>query len=469
MTLLSLAEAKRMAGPNCPIALCHGCFDVIHPGHIEHLYQARNIVGSSGYLYVGITSDRFINKGPGRPIFTQEQRAAVLSALSMIDGVIIVDSASAIPAIEVLQPAFYIKGPDYAEGLDDAGNLEAECRAVELNGGQVAFTAGDKYSSSEIVDRVRQVNRVGVSSDAVRYLRSCYWKLTPDVVIRYINLAKDLSVQLIGEPILDRYVYVTPAGKSAKDNTITYIGEEVQSFQGGIDAIAGHLYDYVGNYEIVQPFHSIVKTRYVQREFMHKIFSHVASPKVLSPLDLPRLQPTGDFTLVADFGHGLIPTSFVARAIWQKSKWLALTVQANSLNYGFNLLTKYPSAHYVVADELEVRLACGDSYNDIHELTRYLTDKLGCQMFAVTRGPLGALIYDGTDFEEVPALAEKVVDRMGAGDAFLAWTAPLVFLGAPKEVVGLVGSIASALKVERVGNEAVTKEQVLERLDSLLL
>lgn len=447
------------------VALCHGCWDITHPGHLEHLQQASKL---ADILVVGITADRFVNKGPGRPVFSDMERAIILNSLREVDYVVIVDDPSAVPLIEAIKPDYYVKGPDYESGIDYAGYLQAERALVEEYGGKLVFTNGTKYSSTQIIDRIRQTCNDRLTPGARDYLERVKKVTSLDDVVFQINIAGDLDVQLIGESILDQYVYVSPWGKSAKENTITYVGQEVQSFRGGIDAIAAHMYDYVNGAEVIQPCSSLVKTRYVQREFMNKIFSHVAYPKVMAPFDTSIFRTDGDFTLVADFGHGLIPNRYVASSLVLKTRWLAVTVQSNSLNWGFNLLTKYPAAHYVVADEMELRLACGDVSSDIHDLLAYQANRMGCQMFVVTRGHDGCIVYDGSDYEEVPALAETVVDRMGAGDAFLAWTAPLAFLGASKEVIGLVGSVASAIKVEHIGNEAVTKEQVIKRLGELL-
>ena len=465
--IISLENASRMTTQwyQQRVVLCHGCWDVTHPGHLEHLQQASKL---GDILVVGVTGDAYVNKGSGRPIFNESERAFILNGLRAVDYVVITNSSSAVPLIEAVKPDYYVKGPDYENGDDHAGYLEQERQAVETYGGKLVFTNGMKYSSTEIIERLAQIKDMSPDQLIQDYLQHIGHTVQFDQVLSWIASAGDLTVQLIGEPILDQYIYVTPSGKSAKENTITYVGAEMQSFRGGIEAIAGHLFGYVKYTEVVQPLDGVIKTRYVQREFMNKVFSHVPYPKVLTRLDVNHLKAGGDFTLVADFGHGLIPDVYTARAIWRKSKWLALTVQSNSLNWGFNLLTKYPSAHYVVADEMELRLACADMSSSIQELMAYQMQRMGCQMFVVTRGHDGCIVYDGSDYEEVPALATKVVDRMGAGDAFLAWTAPLVYLGAPKEVIGLVGSVASAIKVEHIGNESVTKEQVVKRLGELL-
>src|SRR3989344_857929 len=101
---------SKLKKQNKKIVHCHGVFDLIHPGHIRHFSQAKK---HGDILVVTITADKFVNKGPGRPVFNQDLRAEVLSSIEYIDYVAIVNSSSAIAAITRIKPDFYIKGPDY--------------------------------------------------------------------------------------------------------------------------------------------------------------------------------------------------------------------------------------------------------------------------------------------------------------------------------------------------------------------
>jgi sugar/nucleoside kinase (ribokinase family) len=173
-----------------------------------------------------------------------------------------------------------------------------------------------------------------------------------------------------------------------------------------------------------------------------------------------------DSLLVADFGHGLI-TPTVAQRIAEQAKWLGLTVQSNAANWGFNLLTKWPRADYVVLDEMELRLACTDRDGPLDKLMAAQMERLGATKFVVTLGHRGCVIYDGDSWHQAPALIPKPVDRMGAGDAFLAWSAPMAEIGAPSDVVALVGNIAGGVEAGMVGNQPVTRQMVLEWMQKL--
>ncbi|MBI3955015.1 adenylyltransferase/cytidyltransferase family protein, partial [Candidatus Gottesmanbacteria bacterium] len=92
------------------IVLCHGVFDLIHPGHIRHFQSAKKY---GEVLIVTITADKFVKRGPGRPIFKEELRSEVLAVIGIIDYVGIVHAESAVEAIKKIKPDFYVKGPDY--------------------------------------------------------------------------------------------------------------------------------------------------------------------------------------------------------------------------------------------------------------------------------------------------------------------------------------------------------------------
>lgn len=125
---------------------CHGCFDLIHPGHVRYLQAARRM---GDRLVVTVTADRFVGKGKGRPIFTASLRCEVLEALRCVDHAIVSDWPTAVEAIKLIQPDLYVKGPECRDHMS-AGFL-AEKEIVEALGGSVVFTDGQVWSSTEII------------------------------------------------------------------------------------------------------------------------------------------------------------------------------------------------------------------------------------------------------------------------------------------------------------------------------
>lgn len=289
---------------------------------------------------------------------------------------------------------------------------------------------------------------------------------SPEVQL-WLDRAAKARITVIGEPILDRYIYVYPLGKSAKENIVTFEPIGTAQFRGGawivqqdaaqFSALA--LYQDEG----IAP---ILKQRYVEKTFNTKLFSTIENGHVQQRM----FQPSGDaddVLLIADYGHGLLGPEAIAELCARKT-FIAMTVQSNSANWGFNLLTKWPRADYAVVDQNELRLACHDQYGDIERLARMQHERMGTRVFAVTLGHEGCLVLNGGDAVRSPAVAKHVVDRMGAGDAFLAATATLAWVGAPAEVIAIVGNIAGAIKVGKVGNQPVTRAEVDRWLKNLL-
>lgn len=126
--------------------LCHGCFDLIHYGHILHFREARQ---HCDHLIVSITSDRFAAKSPGRPIYPELHRLAIIKELSCVDTAFITDSPTAVKIITEVKPTYYFKGVDYSSSSDP--RLNAEILACSSVGCSVRYTSSCKYSTTDFI------------------------------------------------------------------------------------------------------------------------------------------------------------------------------------------------------------------------------------------------------------------------------------------------------------------------------
>jgi D-glycero-beta-D-manno-heptose 1-phosphate adenylyltransferase len=127
----------------------NGCFDVIHPGHVALLHQARRL---GHYLMVAINSDRSVRelKGPGRPLQDEAARATVLAALQDVDGVVVFDEETPLELIRKLKPDVLVKGGDYTP--DQVVGRED----VERSGGTVVIVPlVPGHSSSAVLARMK--------------------------------------------------------------------------------------------------------------------------------------------------------------------------------------------------------------------------------------------------------------------------------------------------------------------------
>jgi len=132
------------------IVLTNGVFDILHPGHIRYLRDARAL---GDLLIVGLNSDRSVKalaKGPNRPINPEAERVEVLSALASVDAVVIFDEDTPHAIISALQPDILVKGADWGENAIVGRDI------VEARGGRVARIAlAEGYSTTKIIERIR--------------------------------------------------------------------------------------------------------------------------------------------------------------------------------------------------------------------------------------------------------------------------------------------------------------------------
>lgn len=266
------------------------------------------------------------------------------------------------------------------------------------------------------------------------------------------------KVLVVGDAITDEYHYVEPLGKASKDPIIATRFKAHEHFSGGVWAAADHVKQFCAKVDVLTGPTMTTKRRFVDKNYLRKLFEVQYS----RPTSRPRVDSfdSYDLVIVTDFGHGCVTPDLIEQLL-SESRFLAVNAQTNSANYGFNLITKYPRADYVVIDEPEAWLAANDRDSDIDTVI----EKLGFGHIIVTQGPKGCTGYDGASFVNVPSKATKIVDTMGAGDAFLAVTAPFACAGVAIGDLCDIGNAAGAVKCSAVGQQAVTKQALRSALE----
>ena len=132
------------------IILCHGCFDLMHPGHIKYFQAARKM---GDVLVVTISPDIYVDKGEGRPVFGQDLRAESIAALECVDYVAVNEWPTAEDTLRLLRPDIYVKGQEF-EGLKDkTGKLQMEHEVIREIGAELRFTHEIVFSSTELLNK----------------------------------------------------------------------------------------------------------------------------------------------------------------------------------------------------------------------------------------------------------------------------------------------------------------------------
>jgi sugar/nucleoside kinase (ribokinase family) len=154
----------------------------------------------------------------------------------------------------------------------------------------------------------------------------------------------------------------------------------------------------------------------------------------------------------------------------EMARYLAVNTQVNSGNRGYHFITRYPRADFVSLNEQELRMAFHDRHSGLEQIAKRAMEQLSAQHLAVTRGVNGVMSLDAQGEScNIPALSTKVLDRIGAGDAFLALAALALGTGLQPPVAMLIGAAAAALDVQIVCNrEPVERGGLINYLKTLL-
>lgn len=128
---------------------CHGCFDLMHPGHIKYFQAARRFGDA---LVVTVSPDRFVDKGPGRPVFNEGLRAESIAALECVTYVAINQWPTAEETLRLLRPDYYVKGQEFEKLEDKTGKLQREAAVVKEVGAELRFTHEIVFSSTQLLN-----------------------------------------------------------------------------------------------------------------------------------------------------------------------------------------------------------------------------------------------------------------------------------------------------------------------------
>ena len=233
------------------IVHCHGVFDILHYEHINYLSYSKS---KGDILIVSITADKFVNKGFKRPFFNENIRAESLAALQAVDYVFINESYNAVNIIQKIKPHFYVKGVDYKKSLKTDKNLRLEKKSVESVGGKLIFSPGNILSSSNIINKNTDI----FNKDQKSFLNKIKRKHSFQQIDEMINKFTSSNVCLIGETIIDEYIFCDSVGKSGKEPILINKKTESRKYAGGILAVANHLstfcksitiFSYIGDHK----------------------------------------------------------------------------------------------------------------------------------------------------------------------------------------------------------------------------
>ncbi len=491
-------ELREIIGPRPrqhSVIMCHGTFDLVHPGHVRHLMYAGS---KADILVASLTCDAHIKKANFRPFVPQQLRAMNLAALEVVDYVIIDDNPTPLENLAFLQPDYFAKGYEYYDGGIHPRTRE-EMDVLKSYGGEVIFTPGDiVYSSSGMIE----VGPPNLSSEKLMVLMESEG-VTFDDLRAALDSFRGVRVHVVGDTIVDSYIFCSLTGGVAKTPTFSLKHEQQVDFAGGAAVVSKHLRsagaevkfstvlgddalkDFVLKDLEAQTIHvnpAIDHTRPTTQKSVYiaggyrmlkvdKLDNHPIADHILEQLKESIAHDQVDAVVFSDFRHGIfnretipelsasLPPNVLKVADSQvASRW------GNILDFqGFDLITP---------NEKEARFALGDQDSTVRPMAMELYKRADCKTLILKLGDRGILTYrapsaEVRSFFTVDSFVDKLVDAVGAGDALLSYVTLAMVTTQSSVIASILGSVAAALACEHEGNNPVAPDDVRKKLTAV--
>jgi len=484
------------------VVQCHGCFDIVHPGHIRHLRQAK---GAGDILLVSITGDAAYGKRAGQPLIPEDLRADNLAELDCVDWVYVDDRPTARELLEEVRPDVYVKGREYERNGDP--RFKAERETVERHGGRVVFSSGDVvFSSTALIAALEQ--SVDPYHARLGQLLSM-GELGAERLSGLIGEMRGRRVAVIGETIVDQYVLCDQPEVASESPVMTLRPLERRDYDGGAAVIARHLAALGAQPILLTGLPGTAEAESVRRRLTAEGVE-VRAIRVEGPLaqkqrflvgtqkvmKLNALEPIvldaaeqdalvrlateaadeSNGAIVADFGNGLLSGPLVERvcaAVRDRVDVLAGDVSGRRSG-----LLRFREMDLLCPSEAEVREAYRNFDESIPTVTWRLLEETRARAALVTMGADGLIAFDRLSGphdesnplaqrlrgEHVPAMCAHALDPLGCGDALLA-TATLALCAGGSLLAGaFLGSLAAGCEAQRLGNVPVSAADLRQAL-----
>ena len=328
------------------------------------------------------------------------------------------------------------------------------------------------------------------------FIKQIKSEFTLSYIDKLFSSTQKLNVLIIGDTIIDEYTFVASKGRAVKDPILSTEFKHNEKYAGGILAIANHVssfvnsitvltllgdkepqLEYVSNslnknitlrYFVKENAPTTVKKRYIDAYRNHKLFKveYINDTPITEKLTeeittfLKEEASKYDLVLVADFGHGFLNAK-IRREIEDKARFLALNVQSNSSNMGYNLFNQYQRADFITMNDDEMRLPFSKRFEEPSSIIKEIQEKLQFNNILLTQGKKGCIYFQNAEVYPAPTLTTSVKDTVGAGDALFSIAALCVFIKAEPELVPFIANVAGGIASNIMGNkESVTRERI---------
>ncbi len=475
------------------LVMCHGVFDLVHPGHIRHLAYAKS---KGDILLVTITSDVHIKKGIYRPHVPQNLRALNLAAFEMVDYVLIDKNATPLKNIEILKPNYFAKGFEYTStGLPKA--TYEELKIVKKFGGEMLFTPGDiVYSSSNFL----QQNLPRLNYDKLLLLLHQN-SISFNDLRKALKKIANTSIHVIGDTIVDTYTRTSLIGGQTKTPTFSVLFNKKNDYVGGAGIVAKHLEaagakvtftTVLGDDDLMKYVKSSFKQSNIKlnaiidkkRPTTNKnvitadIYKLLKIDKVdNAPIDENIIKKinsliksiNSDCVIFSDFRHGIFNNLSIKKFVNSIPKKV-FKVADSQVATRWGNISEFMDFDLITPNEKEARFSLADQDSNIGTLATKLRKENNYRNLILKLGSKGVLCV-GNEIENeafnIDSFTDNVVDAVGAGDALLAYSTLVLYKAKSLVLAGIIGSIAASCECEIDGNIPIKVDKILEKISQL--
>lgn len=496
----TVEELRAIIGPpprKKKVIMCHGTFDVVHPGHVRHMLYAKS---KADILVASITGDMHIAKANLRPYVPEDLRAVNLAAFEMVDYVIVDRNPTPLENLGKIQPDYFAKGYEYVAGGKVNPKTQAEIDVLDSYGGEFIYTPGDiVYSSSALIEKAPP----SIATDKLHMLMEGE-KLSFDDLRAALGKLKRIRVHVVGDTIVDTFTYGSVIGGMTKTPTMSVRFEHKTDYVGGAGVVAKHLRaagadvtfstvlgedgykDFVLKdlrdagitvLPIVDPTrpttnkNAIIAGGYRLLK-VDTLDNRSISEKIVNQLKNAIGKIKVDGLVLSDFRHGVFNRTTIPQIVESIPPNVYRVADSQVASRWGNIL-EFQGFDLITPNEREARFSLGDQDSVVRPLALELFRKSECKTLILKLGERGVITYRSSEADDhrafftVDSFAEHVLDAVGAGDSLLAY-ATLAMIATKNEVIAtILGSFAAGIECERDGNMPVTPQDVLKKIDAV--
>lgn len=480
---------------NKKIIICHGVFDIVHPGHVRHLMYAKS---KADILIASITSDVHIDKGVYRPHVPENLRALNLAAFEIVDFVIIDKNPEPYEILKKIKPNYFAKGYDYI-GSENK-KTQKEIKILKSYGGEIIFTPGDYVnSSSKLINNfppnlkyeklITVLNKYNLDINKIRKA--------------VINL-KNIEIDIVGDMIIDSYTNTKTIGGQTKSPTLSVLFEKKIDHVGGAGVVAKHvaasgnkanLITVLGNDELKKfAINDLKKSKVNYNGFTDKLRPTINKNAIvadnyrlikISKLDNSPIKDEissgicnklskskADGVIFSDFRGGIFNKKLINKYKKSLKKNVFTAADSQVASWWGNIL-EFKGFDLITPNEKEARFALVDQVSGIRYLASTIYNMSKCKTLILKLGKRGVLTCvnnkhsSSSSYFTLDSFTNNAVDPVGAGDALLAYSTLSMISNKSKLISSLIGVLAASCECEKDGNIPISKNDILQKIDEI--